>query len=301
MNGCTYVGKHHQIKENDKYVTSSSYYHNKGGEDILYKREILLDNLPDEKTCEIMETICILRDRAENINNVNYNKGGWVSNHFDRGFSGKENGMYGIKMTDIMGEEAYKDLVRKQKETRRKKYLERNKDFIDSHNGMTPQEYKNQQKQKQKKYNSALREINKQIKEAHKAAYKAEKSRKHYWCYNPETLVETYLPYIPEGYVKGRIPHSLWSEERKKSYADKHSFNPLTRMTAEAIEERSQKISESAKGRICVTDGVNNKYLMQGDNIPDGWWLGCTFEKTPLYINTRKKKGYNNKGEKVNG
>jgi hypothetical protein len=293
MNGCTYVGKHHQVKENDKYVTSSSYYHNKGGEDILYKREILLDNLPDEKTCEIMETICILRDRAENINNVNYNKGGWVSNHFDRGFSGKENGMYGRKLKDCMTEEAYDKWLLKMN-SKPDKFA----DYKASHNGMVPCQYR---MFKQKQYKAKLREINKQIRAAHKEYEDKLKAQKHYWCYNPETLVETYLPYIPEGYVKGRIPHSLWSEERKKSYADKHSFNPLTRMTAEAIEERSQKISESAKGRICVTDGVNNKYLMQGDNIPDGWCLGCTFEKTPLYINTRKKKGYNNKGEKVNG
>lgn len=94
MNGCTYIGKHHQIKENDSYITSSSYY--KKHKDLLEKREIILDNLPDADTCDIMETICILSDICNNPYNVNYNKGAWMNNSkFDRGFRGPSNGMWG--------------------------------------------------------------------------------------------------------------------------------------------------------------------------------------------------------------
>lgn len=99
-NGCTYVGKHHQTKEFDQYITSSFYY--KKHKDLLEKREIILDNLPDAETCDIMETICILGDIADNRLNVNYNYGAWLNkSHFDRGFSGPSNGMYGKKHSEL--------------------------------------------------------------------------------------------------------------------------------------------------------------------------------------------------------
>jgi hypothetical protein len=125
--------------------------------------------------------------------------------------------------------------------------------------------------------------------------------RKHYWFYNPETLVETYLPECPDGFVKGRLPHSLWSEERKKSYAEKHSFNPFRNWDIARIEEYAQNQAERQKGKVCYTNGKNNIYLFQGQDIPEGYYKGCTFEKSELYWATRKKKGYNNQGEKVNG
>lgn len=295
-NGCTYIGKHTELKRNDGYITSSSYY--KKHKDLFDRREILIDNLPDLNTLDIMESLCIMADICDNSLNVNYNRGAWLDpSKFDRGYSGPANGMYGIKMIDIMGEEAYKDLIRRQAETRRKKYLERNKDFINSHNGMTPIEYKNFIKQKRIEHNSLIRDINKQI----KAAHKAEKSKKHYWFYNPETLVETYLPECPEGFIRGRLPHSLWSEDRKKSYAEKHSINPFRDWDIARKEEYAQAQSDNQKGKVCYTNGIHNKYLLQGQDIPEGYYRGCTFEKSELYWATRKKRGYNNKGEKVNG
>lgn len=298
-NGCTYVGKHSELKRNDGYVTSSSYY--KKHKELLERREILIDNLPDVETLDIMESLCIMADMCDNPYNVNYNKGAWMDpSKFDRGYSGPANGMYGKRMKEIMGEEAYRELVRRQSEIRRKKYLERNKDFIDSHNGMTPKEYKDYIKQKRMKHNSVLREINRQIREAHKAAHKAYNSKKHYWFYNPETLVETYSPECPDGFIKGRLPHSLWSDERKKSYAEKHSFNPFRDWDTARIEEYAQKSSERQKGKVAYTNGKNNIYLFQGQDIPEGYYKGSTFEKSDLYWATRHRKGYNNKGEKVN-
>lgn len=303
MNGCTYVGKHHQIKEKDSYVTSSSYYHKKGGKDILLKREIILDNLPDEKTCEIMETICILSDRAENVNNVNYNKGAWMSNQFDRGFYGKDNGMYGKRMVDVMGEEEYNSLVERQKESRKRNFEEK------VENGYIPRKVRDK---KCKELNKKIREINHLIWLAHHpqqhfetkeelCKFQSEKNKKSRWYWNSETHEEKFSQddLTLEGWNRGRIPHEFWSEERKKSYAEKHSFNPSERMTEEAIEERSRKLSEIQKGKVCYTDGKTNKYLRQGEDIPEGFYKGSTFEKTELYWNTRRKKGYNNKGEKV--
>lgn len=300
MNGCTYVGKHHQIKEKDNYVTSSSYYHKKGGKDILLKREIILDNLPDIETCDIMETICILHDRAENINNVNYNKGAWMNNQFDRGFSGKENGMYGRSVESVVGKERWNEIVKKQQSTKKRNLEEKVK------NGYIPRKVINS---KRKEWNKRVREINHLIWLAHHpqehfetkedlSKWHAEKSKKSRWYWNSDTLEEKFSQedLTLNGWNKGRIPHEYWSEERKKSYAEKHSFNPTERMTMEAIEERRKKLIEAQKDKVCYTDGKNNKFLRLGQDIPEGYYKGCTFEKTELYWSTRRKKG-----DKING
>ena len=98
-NGCTYIGKHHQIKEFDQYITSSSYYSKH--KDLLEKREIIL-YVNDIDTLDIMETICILGDIADNKLNVNYNYGAWMNrSKFDRGYTGAANGMFGRKQSDL--------------------------------------------------------------------------------------------------------------------------------------------------------------------------------------------------------
>lgn len=99
-NGCTYIGKHHQKRDFDQYITSSSYY--KKHKDLLEKREIILE-VNDIDTLDIMETICILGDTAENTLNVNYNYGAWLSkSKFDRGYTGASNGIFGRKQSDLV-------------------------------------------------------------------------------------------------------------------------------------------------------------------------------------------------------
>lgn len=305
MNGCTYVGKHHQVHNKDNYITSSSYYHKKGGKDILLKREIILDNLPNADTCDIMETICILHDRAENINNVNYNKGAWMSNQFDRGFSGKENGMYGKKMKDIMGEDNFDALVKRQQSIKRKNFEKK------VENGYVPRKVRDAKK---KEWNKKVREINHLIWLAHHpqehfetkeelSKWHSEKCKKSKWYWNQTTYEEKFsqTDLTLDGWNRGRLPHEYWPEERKQSYAKKHSFNTTERMTTEAIEERRKKLKEANKDNIWYTNGQDNKHLRPGQDIPKGYYIGFTFEKTDLYIKTRKKKGYNNKGELING
>ena len=74
--GATYIGSHIEHSENDGYVTSSSYYKKNLEIDPLIKREELVQ-LQDRETMNIMETICILSDKANSENNVNYNLGAW--------------------------------------------------------------------------------------------------------------------------------------------------------------------------------------------------------------------------------
>lgn len=297
MNGCTYVGKHHQIHEKDNYVTSSSYYHKKGGKDILLKREIVLDNLPDEDTCEIMETICILHDRAENVNNVNYNKGAWMSNQFDRGFSGKENGMYGKSVESVVGKERWREIVKKQQATLRKNFEKK------VENGYVPRKVRDAKK---KEWNKKVREINHLIWLAHHqqehfetkeelSKWRSEKCKKSKWYWNPTTYEEKFSreDLISKGWNRGRLPHEYWSDERKQSYKAKHNINTwdiLKEKDPIKHEQAKNKCSETSKERIWYTNGVNNKYLRQGADIPEGYYKGFTLTKTEKYINSRRKR-----------
>lgn len=73
--GKTYIGSHKQIKEQDGYITSSSYYLRHHNEDPLIKREILIE-VENEYQMDFLETWCILSDKAYNKkDNVNYNLG----------------------------------------------------------------------------------------------------------------------------------------------------------------------------------------------------------------------------------
>lgn len=133
-NGCTYIGKHKEKFPNDGYITSSSYY--KKHKDLLERREIVLDNLPDIDTLDIMETICIMSDICNNDLNVNYNKGAWLNNsRFDRGFIGPANGMWGkhfssetkLKMSKAWTEERRKKYHAKCSGRKRPENIEMNK------------------------------------------------------------------------------------------------------------------------------------------------------------------------------
>lgn len=117
VNGCTYIGKHTENKENDGYITSSSYY--KKHKDLYERREILIEHLPDDDVLDIMETLCIFHDICESPYNVNYNKGAWMNNSkFDRGFKGPTNGMYGKHFSS----ETKLKMSKAWTEERRKKY-----------------------------------------------------------------------------------------------------------------------------------------------------------------------------------
>lgn len=122
-----------------------------------------------------------------------------------------------------------------------------------------------------------------------------------HWYYNPITLEETFTEEMPEeGWKEGRIPHELWSEDRKQSYASKHGFNPLSKMAEEDLLELRNKHALYLKGRVWITNGVDNKMVLQGTNLPEGWWYGLTFDKTELYKATRtgRARGSKNKWQR---
>lgn len=86
--GKTYIGYHKQTKENDTYITSSSYYKN-NPKDIIVSREILIETF-DDFAASFLETWCILSDKAYNgRNNVNKNLGNFY-HRFSYGFLTEE-------------------------------------------------------------------------------------------------------------------------------------------------------------------------------------------------------------------
>lgn len=134
-NSCTYVGKHTQkTEEYDGYITSSSYY--KKHKDLFERREILIEHLPDIETLDIMESLCIMADICDSPYNVNYNRGAWLNHsHFDRGFYGPANGMWGkhfssetkLKMSKAWTEERRKNYHAKRAGVKRPRNIEMNK------------------------------------------------------------------------------------------------------------------------------------------------------------------------------
>lgn len=76
--GATYIGQHIQRKEYDNYISSSSYFKNSG--DKLVSREIIIDNVKDRKTLDILETIAIIEDKQISPKNVNGNLGNYCHN-----------------------------------------------------------------------------------------------------------------------------------------------------------------------------------------------------------------------------
>lgn len=281
-NGCTYVGKHTQKRENDGYITSSSYY--KKHKDLLERREILIEHLPDIDTLDIMESLCIMQDICSNDLNVNRNRGAWLDpSKFDRGFKGPANGMYGKHMSDFCSKEKLEEMAKKCSETRKRRYKER----VES-GEITPMMRRAIRAEASKKRT----EINRIIRKAHKDHEKYLKSLPKKWYYNKVTLKETYWYESPgDDWELGRCPHNLWTDEKKKSYAEKHSKSFtgwFDRLPKEKQDEFRKKASEYNKEKIWLTNGKENIFARQGMDIPEGFYLGFSFVKTDKYINSRK-------------
>lgn len=95
---------------------------------------------------------------------------------------------------------------------------------------------------------------------------------------------------IPEGFVKGRLPYKYWTEEKKKSYAEKHkSWN--------GDREKQRHLTRKYQtGRVAFTNGEKNVWLRYGQDIPEGFYQGWVNTKTQLKSPEEKaeiiKKGW---------
>lgn len=76
--GATYIGQHVQRRMYDDYISSSSYM--KKSNDPVVSRDILIDNVKDRETLDILETISIIEDKQVSPHNVNGNYGSYYYN-----------------------------------------------------------------------------------------------------------------------------------------------------------------------------------------------------------------------------
>lgn len=289
-NGCTYIGKHTQHKENDNYITSSAYYNKH--KDLLEKREIILDNIDDAETLDIMETICILADKADNDYNCNYNFGAWMNSaKFDNGLKGPANGMFGKKhqkeslekMRKAWTKERKEDLIKRVKarsykwvsemnktpehiekvKSSLKEYYE-NRAYIfkkDRNIILTHQQYMNFRNHygkfdivnnENKEYTTISDEQFKEWSENYnyRNYVKVHKILGRHWFNNGK--VETYCFECPQGYIKGRLKFSKeWHENLKAGHAKSEKVKEaIERMKGKPSPNKGKKMSEEQRRKL---------------------------------------------------
>lgn len=117
--GKTYIGSHKQVKEQDNYITSSTYYLRHHNEDPLIKREILI-KVENQYQMDFLETWCILSDKAYNKDNVNYNLGNFF-HRFSTAYHTEEEKQAAIEKRKLTmsrkTSQELKAIVEKQKQT----------------------------------------------------------------------------------------------------------------------------------------------------------------------------------------
>lgn len=75
---------------------------------------------------------------------------------------------------------------------------------------------------------------------------------------------------IPEGFIHGRLP--------TLNVGRKYSAATLLKMRNAKLGKPS-----SNKGKVWITNGIKNKYVLNTDKLPDGWQYGMTRHKGKTY------------------
>ena len=218
--GATYIGQHIERKEDDKYI-SSSLYMKRNPKDPIIKREILI-YVKDKQTLDIMETLCIRADKAENPKNVNGNLGNW---NFRFCFKG---GHHSKKVRKEMSE-------RMKKRWQDPEYKQR---MIDKHVGQ-----KRSAETKQKMSQSAI------------CSWTEERKRKAVESGNyKHTLSEETKKNISKNNT-GRIHINNGKEELSVKNPEDYIKNGWSIGKLPVTDETKKRMSESAKKRPCNTKG----------------------------------------------
>lgn len=71
-------------------------------------------------------------------------------------------------------------------------------------------------------------------------------------------------------------------------------------MQEQIKQEKYNKLKYCAntKGKICITDGIRNKYIDNTTNIPDGWYRGSTQNKDKCRLSNKLKDSWSKNRDK---
>lgn len=274
--GKTYIGMHKQKKENDNYITSSTYFR-KHPEDRIFKREILYSS-NDEYIISFLETYCILSDKAyQNEKNVNYNFGNFF-HRFSTQFISKEDRLKSIE---------------KQKNTWKNKSKEEKEKIIKKQQKTMNLKSKEEKEDIRKRISESLKNKLKNIPEDQRILWnkKISKGRKKYF----ENMSVNEKIEFGNKVSKGRKEaYKNYSEERKQKIA-KAQIEPSKKWWKNAtLEEKKNKY----KGFLKVAEKRKKKVrnIETGkifDSLQDVQkWLGPKTKGCNISAQINKKPKY---------
>ena len=100
---------------------------------------------------------------------------------------------------------------------------------------------------------------------------KSERAKQSKWYNNGKSEIFCKPSEVPAGFNKGRLPGL--------NAGRKYSTETLDKM-------RKSKLGKPGTivGMICITNGIENKFVNKNAKLPDGWWHGLTRQKTKQII-----------------
>lgn len=260
--GATYIGQHIEKTKEDGYISSSSYM-SQHPEDPIVSRDILVE-VKDKSTLDIMETLCIRADKADNPKNVNKNFGNWDYKFCFKGFHHSD------KTKTLLSNAHYKagsDIAKNIGDKNRgRKNTEETKQLMSKSAKASWTEERKKKASESGNYSHLHKEETKKL--------LSEMKKGQIWINNgvEEKLVKDTSKYLSNGWRIGKLP---------------------------ITNETRQKMSESAKKRKCNT--VGKKKIHKGDvgkfvsveelqkYLDDGWELGVSEKRKEFLRNVNKK------------
>ena len=256
--GKTYIGQHTQRKEDDNYITSSAYYFHseKTKSDELLTREIFLF-VKDKQTLDIMETICIMGDKAYNRKfNTNGNLGSYLSKSVVAGWN------RGLKMSDEFKKNHPSPL--------------KGKHITEEHKNKISNALKGKKQRKKRKPLSEERKKRLSDLGKKRISWNSKKNENY-----DEEKIKLWSKKQSEA-KKGKTPTNkgkkMTEEQRlrcSEAHKGKKPWNAGIKMSDDfkkKCSERQKGKTANNKGKKCWNNGIVNKYSIECPG--DGWALG---------------------------
>lgn len=250
QSGSTYIDQHTEKKENDGYISSSSYMKT-NPEDKIIKREILI-YVKDKETLDIMETLCIRADKCDNPKNVNKHYGNWYVKFIFKGLHHSEKTKNSLRKNS---KKLWKNKNFREKVIKNRLGYKHSKETKELMSESAKSSWTEERKQKailSGNYSHKHTEEQKKLFSEQKKGCKKINNGKI------EKYLHNYEEYIKNGWIFGKL--------RK------------------VTDETKQKMSEAAKKRPCNTKGkkkINKNGVGKFVSIEDldkylnnGWSLG---------------------------